>query len=175
MKKRGKIFLLGIFLAVLVISSLISLTRVQLEQFNKAYIQEEVEEIEGLSKQVVWAVRPILREKNLSELEEYCNLFNNTDSSVTIYDNHKLLIGKEIKHNTTKEITQVEEQAIFHFVPLSIGNENYMLIISTATKHMETTLTKYKKYILVSILGGVLIVFVLAMYLFNTYWAFNRL
>ena len=79
MKKRGKIFLLGIFLAVLVISSLISLTRVQLEQFNKAYIQEEVEEIEGLSKQVVWAVRPILREKNLSELEEYCNLFNNTD------------------------------------------------------------------------------------------------
>lgn len=63
MKKRGKIFLLGIFLAVLVISSLISLTRVQLEQFNKAYIQEEVEEIEGLSKQVVWAVRPILREK----------------------------------------------------------------------------------------------------------------
>ena len=56
------------------------------------------------------------------------------------------LIGKEIKHNTTKEITQVEEQAIFHFVPLSIGNENYMLIISTATKHMETTLTKYKKY-----------------------------
>lgn len=85
------------------------------------------------------------------------------------------LIGKEIKHNTTKEITQVEEQAIFHFVPLSIGNENYMLIISTATKHMETTLTKYKKYILVSILGGVLIVFVLAMYLFNTYWAFNRL
>lgn len=175
MKKRGKIFLLGIFLAVLVISSLISLTRVQLEQFNKAYIQEEVEEIEGLSKQVVWAVRPILREKNLSELEEYCNLFSNTDSSVTIYDNNKLLIGKEIKHNTTKEITQVEEQAIFHFVPLSIGNENYMLIISTATKHMETTLTKYKKYILVSILGGVLIVFVLAMYLFNTYWAFNRL
>ena len=28
-------------------------------------IQEEVEEIEGLSKQVVWAVRPILKENNL--------------------------------------------------------------------------------------------------------------
>lgn len=65
MKKRGKIFLLGIFLAVLVISSLISLTRVQLEQFNKAYIQEEVE---GLSKQVVWAVRPILREKKIERV-----------------------------------------------------------------------------------------------------------
>ena len=30
----------------------------------RSYIQEEVEEIEGLSKQVVWAVRPILRENN---------------------------------------------------------------------------------------------------------------
>ena len=64
MKKRGKIFLLGIFLTIIIISSLISLAKVQLEQFNKAYIQEEVEEIEGLSKQVVWAVRPILRENN---------------------------------------------------------------------------------------------------------------
>lgn len=53
MKKRGKIFLLGIFLIALIITSLISLAKVQLEQFNKAYIQEEVEEIEGLSKQVV--------------------------------------------------------------------------------------------------------------------------
>ena len=64
MKKRRKIFLLGIFLTIIVISSLISLAKVQLVQFNKAYIQEEVEEIEGLSKQVVWAVRPILRENN---------------------------------------------------------------------------------------------------------------
>ena len=63
MKKRGKIFLLGIFLTI-IISSLISLAKVQLEQFNKAYIREEVEEIEGLPKQVVWAVRPILRENN---------------------------------------------------------------------------------------------------------------
>ena len=64
MKKRGKIFLLGIFLTIIVISSLISLAKVQLEQFNKAYIREEVEEIEGLPKQVVWSVRPILRENN---------------------------------------------------------------------------------------------------------------
>ena len=50
MKKRGKIFLLGIFLTIIIISSLISLAKVQIEQFNKAYIREEVEEIEGLPK-----------------------------------------------------------------------------------------------------------------------------
>ena len=63
-EKAQKNILLGIYLTIIVISSLISLAKVQLEQFNKAYIQEEVEEIEGLSKQVVWAVRPILRENN---------------------------------------------------------------------------------------------------------------
>ena len=176
MKKRGKIFLLGIFLIVLVISSLISLARVQLEQFNKAYIQEEVEEIEGLSKQVVWAVRPILREKNLDELQEYCKLFDNTDTSVTIYDkNNKLLTGKAVDYSDDNETTIVDKQTVVHIVPLMVGKENYTLIISTATKHMENTFTKYKKYILVSIFLGVLIVFAFAMYLFNTYWAFNRL
>lgn len=104
MKKRGKIFLLGIFLIALIITSLISLAKVQLEQFNKAYIQEEVEEIEGLSKQVVQAVRPILRDNNRTELVEYCELFKNTDSSISIYDNkNNLLIGKPIKYTSNME------------------------------------------------------------------------
>lgn len=176
MKKRGKIFLLGIFLIVLIIASLISLAKVQLEQFNKAYIQEEVEEIEGLSKQVVWAVRPILRENNLKELSEYCDLFKNTDSSITIYNkNNKLLIGNPVEHNITGETTVVDTQTIYHITPLDIDNQKYMLIISTATKHMENTLTRYQKYILISVLIGILIVFIFAFYLLNTYWAFNQL
>lgn len=176
MKKRGKIFLLGIFLIVLIIASLISLAKVQLEQFNKAYIQEEVEEIEGLSKQVVWAVRPILRENNLKELSEYCDLFKNTDSSITIYNkNNKLLIGNPVEHNITGETTVVDTQTIYHITPLDIDNQKYMLIISTATKHMENTLTRYQKYILISVLIGIFIVFIFAFYLLNTYWAFNRL
>ena len=176
MKKRGKIFILGICLIILIITSLISLAKVQLEQFNKAYIQEEVEEIEGLSKQVVWAVRPILKENNLQELTEYCNLFKNSDSSVTIYDkDDKLLIGNPIEHLVNSETTIIKTQNISHIIPLDIGNSKYTLIISTATKHMENTLTKYQKYILLSILIGVFIVFMIAIYLLNTYWAFNRL
>ena len=176
MKKRGKIFLLGIFLIALIITSLISLAKVQLEQFNKAYIQEEVEEIEGLSKQVVWAVRPILRDNNRTELVEYCELFKNTDSSISIYDNkNNLLIGKPIKYTSNMEKTIVEKQIVYHIVPINIANSNYTLIISTATKHMEKTLAKYKKYILASVLIGVFIVIIFALYLLNTYWAFNRL
>ena len=176
MKKRGKIFILGICLIILIITSLISLAKVQLEQFNKAYIQEEVEEIEGLSKQVVWAVRPILKENNLQELAEYCDLFKNSDSSVTIYDkDDKLLIGNPIEHLVSSETTIIKTQNISHIIPLDIGNSKYTLIISTATKHMENTLTRYQKYILLSILIGVFIVFMIAIYLLNTYWAFNRL
>lgn len=39
----------------------------------------------------------------------------------------------------------------------------------------EKTLTKYQKYIVISVLLGVLIVVILGVYLLNTYWAFNRL
>lgn len=175
MKKRGKIFLLGIFLAIIVIASLISLAKVQLEQFNKAYIQEEVEEIEALSKQVVWAIRPILRENNKKELVEYCDLFKNTDSSVTIYEGNNLLIGKPIENFSKNEITTVNALTIVHTTPLSVADNNYTLIVSTATKHMENTLTKYQKYILLSVLLGVLVVIILGIYLLNTYRAFNRL
>ena len=175
MKKRGKIFLLGIFLAIIVIASLISLAKVQLEQFNKAYIQEEVEEIEALSKQVVWAIRPILRENNKKELVEYCDLFKNTDSSVTIYEGNNLLIGKPIENFSKNEVTTVNALTIVHTTPLSVADNNYTLIVSTATKHMENTLTKYQKYILLSVLLGVLVVIILGIYLLNTYRAFNRL
>ena len=176
MKKRGKIFILGICLIILIITSLISLAKVQLEQFNKAYIQEEVEEIEGLSKQIVWVVRPILKENNLNELAEYSDLFKNSDSSITIYDkDDKLLIGNPIEHLVSSETTVIKTQNISHIIPLDVGNSKYTLIISTATKHMENTLTRYQKYILLSILIGVFIVFMIAIYLLNTYWAFNRL
>lgn len=177
MKKRGKIFLLGIFLILLIIASLISLAKVQLEQFNKAYIQEEIEEIEGLSKQVVWAIRPILRENNKNDLIAYCDLFKNTDSSITIYDeNENLLTGSPIEHNSTNiETTIVNPQTVCHIVPLNINNNEYTLIISTATKYMETTLTRYQKYILLSVLIGTLIVIIFGIYLWNTYRAFNRL
>ena len=175
MKKRGKIFLLGILLAIIVIASLISLAKVQLEQFNKAYIQEEVEEIEALSKQVVWAIRPILRENNKKELVEYCDLFKNTDSSVTIYEGNNLLIGKPIENFSKNEVTTVNALTIVHTIPLSVADNNYTLIVSTATKHMENTLTKYQKYILLSVLLGVLVVIILGIYLLNTYRAFNRL
>ena len=177
MKKRGKIFLLGIFLIVLIIASLISLAKVQLEQFNKAYIQEEIEEIEGLSKQVIWAIRPILKENNKNDLITYCDLFKNTDSSITIYDeNENLLTGNPIEHNSTNiETTIVNPQTVCHIVPLNINNNKYTLIISTATKHMETTLTRYQKYILLSVLIGTLIVIIFGIYLWNTYRAFNRL
>lgn len=176
MKKRGKIFLVGIFLIIVIITSLISLARVQLAQFNKAYIQEEVEEIEGLSRQVIWAIRPILKENNFSELAEYCNLFKNTDSSITIYDeNDKLLIGKPVKYESHEETTIVDTAAVYHIVPLKLENQEYILIVYTVTKHMENTFTKYQKYIMFSVLIAVLIVFVIALYLLNTYRAFNRL
>lgn len=176
MKKRGKIFLLGIFLIALIIASLISLAKVQLEQFNKAYMQEEIEEIEGLSKQVVWAIRPILKNNNKAELVEYCDLFRNTDTSVTLYDpQNNLLVGKPVKHKINQDATIVESQEVYRVLPLEIENNVYTLIITTATKHMENTLTRYQKYIFISILIGIFIIIILALYLLKTYLLFNRL
>ena len=123
-----------------------------------------------MSKQVVWAVRPILRENNKKELREYCDLFKNTDTTITIYDDNNLLIGTPHENFSKTEGTEVDALMVNHTVPLKIADKDYTLIVSTATKHMEKTLTKYQKYIVISVLLGVLIVVILGVYLLNTYW-----
>lgn len=102
-------------------------------------------------------------------------MFKNTDTTIIIYDDNNLLIGTPHENFSKTEGTEVDALMVIHTVPLKIADKDYTLIVSTATKHMEKTLTKYQKYIVISVLLGVLIVVILGVYLLNTYWAFNRL
>lgn len=175
-KKCGKIFLLGIIFITIIIVSFTMLAKIQLEQFNKAYIKEEKEEISALAKQVSWAVKPILKSKNYEELAEYCDLFKDSDTRITINDNKdKPVIGKKITNNFQTEGTFVDSQYVYYVMHMKIDNLDYTLIIYTATKHMNITLHKSGRYILLSILAGAFIVISLAVYLLGTYKSFNRL
>lgn len=84
MKKRDKILIWNVLLIAFIIISLIFLAKNQLEQFNKAYIDEEKEEITSLAKQVSWAVKPILKKHNIKELNEYATLFLHSDTRLKV-------------------------------------------------------------------------------------------
>ena len=85
MKKRDKILIWNILLIAFIIVSLIFLAKNQLEQFKKAYISEEIEEITSLAKQVSWAIKPILEKHDYKELNQYAALFIHSDTGFTVW------------------------------------------------------------------------------------------
>lgn len=182
MKKRDKILIWNVLLIAFIIISLIFLAKKQLEQFNKAYIDEEKEEITSLAKQVSWAVKPILKKHNIKELNEYATLFLHSDTRLTVWDSDGNIICDSINANTDNipknyvaEETFMASQMIYHSMPLKIQNEIYTLTLSTTTNHINKILVKSKKYILISVIVGTFIVFILACYIFGIYKSFNRL
>lgn len=182
MKKRDKILIWNVLLIAFIIISLIFLAKFQLEQFNKAYIDEEKEEITSLAKQVSWAVKPILEKRDFKELNEYATLFLHSDTRLTVWDSDGKTICDSMNADTTNipknyadEETFTAPQMVYHSMPIKIKNETYTLTLSTTTNHINRILAKSKNYILISVIVGAFIVLILACYIFGIYKSFNRL
>lgn len=182
MKKRDKILIWNILLIAFIIVSLIFLAKNQLEQFKKAYISEEIEEITSLAKQVSWAIKPILEKHDYKELNQYAALFIHSDTGFTVWAPDGNIICdtrssdvNNIPKNYLEERTFTTPQMIYHSMPLKIKNETYTLTLSATINHINKILTKSKKYILISIIVGAFIIFILACYIFSIYKSFNRL
>lgn len=183
MKKRDKILIWNVVLIAFIIVSLIFLAKIQLEQFNKAYIEEEKEEISALAKQVSWAIKPILEKRDFKELNEYATLFIQSDTRLSVWDNNGAKICDsatysnidDIPQNYEKEETIAISPMVYHSMPLTINGENFTFTLSTTTNHINKILVKSKKYILMSVIVGTLILLVIAYYIYGVCKSFNRL
>lgn len=183
MKKRDKILIWNVVLIAFIIISLIFLAKIQLEQFNKAYLEEEKEEISAIAKQVSWAIKPILEKRDFKELNEYTTLFVQSDTRLTVWNSEGIKIGDsanninadDIPKNYEKEETFTTPQMVYHSLPLIINGEKFTFTLSTTTNHINKILMKSKKYILMSVIVGVLILLVIAYYIYGICKSFNRL
>lgn len=194
MKKRDKILLLIILLVAFIITGLIILSSIQLEQFHSVYLQEERQEITALAKQVSWAVKPILRDGNISELEEYCSLFKDSDSRISVSDRDRKLAGESIgssgeygrpdiasaldgeEETFIQYNKELKTHILYHSIPLNVDGKFYILSISTATNDISSALIKFEKYIIASVIIGATILLYLAAYFFmRIHIPFNKL
>lgn len=88
-----------IFLIIIIFFGIIYILNVL--QFNSSYIQEEKEELQVFKRQIEWAIKPILQQKNYLQLQKYCDDFKNEDVEFRIFDkNKKLLAASNINNKT---------------------------------------------------------------------------
>lgn len=179
MKKRDRILLLSVFLTALIITIFTIMAKFQLEQFNRAYFEEEKEEIAVLAKEVSWAVEPVL--SNKAKLQEYCSLFEGSDTRIIVTRGDELiadtLAGEpyDIPDKTEEEVTFIISQNVYHSIPLNANGEVYTLTIKTTVQDIGKTLAKAKGVIFWAVITGVIIVLILSIYIFNLYKSFNKL
>lgn len=88
-----------VFLIITAFFGLISILNIL--QFNSSYMQEEQEELQIFKRQIEWAIKPILQEKNTKLLQKYCNDFKDEDVEFRIFDENKTLLATSNASNTT--------------------------------------------------------------------------
>lgn len=80
-----------IFLIITVFFGIVSILNVL--QFNASYMQEEQEELKIFKRQIEWAIKPILQQKNNKLLQKYCDDFKDEDVEIRIFDENKKLLA----------------------------------------------------------------------------------
>ena len=180
MKKRDRVLILSVILTALIITALTILAKFQLEQFKSAYFEEEKEEIAVLAKQVSWAVKPALADKNYKELQEFCSLFKDSDTSIVVKKDDKVIADSTLEEQNVIEVepednTFIISQTVYHSVPIKMGDDTYTLTISTTVQDISKTIAKAKKIIIWSIIIGIFVIIILALYVYNMYKSFNGL
>lgn len=106
MKKRDKFWVnnILIFLFIIIVFAVISLFNIL--QFNNSYMQEEQEELHVFKRQIEWAVKPILTQKDYEELQKYCDDFDKEDVEFRIFDENKVLLASSNIENKTEFLSK---------------------------------------------------------------------
>lgn len=93
-----------VFLIITVFFGIISILNIL--QFNTSYMQEEQEELQIFKRQIEWAIKPILHQKNNQLLQTYCNDFKDEDVEFRIFDENKKLLATSNSENTSELIAK---------------------------------------------------------------------
>lgn len=99
MNKREKFWLKNLIWIAMILFIFIGIYFASIYKFNKAYMEEEFQELPIFQKQIEWAVTPILKNKDLKSLNNYCKDFNDTTVKIRIYNSSKKLIAASVKND----------------------------------------------------------------------------
>lgn len=99
MNKREKFWLKNLIWIAVILLIFIGIYFASIYKFNKAYMEEEFQELPVFQKQIEWAITPMLKHKDLKSLNKYCKDFKDTTVKIQIYNNSKKLIATSVKND----------------------------------------------------------------------------
>ena len=132
MNKREKFWLKNLIWIAVILIIFIGIYFASIYKFNKAYMEEEFQELPVFQKQIEWAITPMLKHKDLKSLNKYCKDFKDTTVKIQIYNNSKKLIATSVKNDKN-----------------SILNDNVKLISNGKSRR---TLNKIKKHKIIGLI-----------------------
>ena len=139
MKKRDLFWLNRILLIFFVGLTFVLVSIYNIVQFNNTYILEEKKELELLTKQIEWAIIPLLKQKDIQLLEIYANDFkNNQEFSFSVLDSNKNIIISSFNNREQKPLKNDKKKLKNALdVKNQIKNENKNEIIEENKKDNE--------------------------------------
>ena len=181
-KNRDNFLFFIPILITLILIILTSLLMYQLKQFGQTYNQETEKELQTDIKQVLYIVKPLLKDNKYIELQNYCNEFNNEKIRITIIDNKgkvladsNIATNKSENHSNRPEIisaldgksntiirysSTMQSEMIYKSTPIIINGNKYVIRISISSHNISKTLDNAEKNIYLTFFigfGGVLL------------------
>lgn len=122
MNKRDRFWInkLLCFAGIIFIFTIISLYNILI--FNKSYMQEEKAELFVFQKQIEWAIKPYLINKDYETIKKYCADFSGKELNIRILDSNKKLIATS-NDNKEETCTNINESNIYHLYKHSIKHK----------------------------------------------------
>lgn len=159
MNKRDKFWINNLlcFAGIILIFTIISLYNVLL--FNKSYMQEEKSELQVFQKQIEWAIKPYLANKDYANIKKYCEDFSDKDINIGIFDNNKNLIAStnnyiedklsNVNSNNMYNLykNSVSQKMIGDKKILNINGEDYYLELTISEEDVMKSIVKAEKSI----------------------------
>ena len=93
MKKRDVYWLTKLFQGAVIVIIFVVISLVNIIQFNTSYMDEEQEEMQVLTRQIEWAVKPYLSVKDFQTVKKYAEDFKDEDITIRVFDEYKNLIA----------------------------------------------------------------------------------
>lgn len=187
--RRDKILSLIPFILAIIVLAATFLLVTQLSQFKKTYMDDEERELIIESRQIVWAITPMLELNNISLLKEYCMDFSADKIMISVMNSEDNVIAasKDVDEEHDKEITKQEifkllsnqdssvvrhrhdkkKHILYHFTKIDIGNDYYILKVSVSSKNISEILDDAELEILMTVLAGLALVFLINYYVVN--------
>ncbi len=180
------------FIPILIASIIIILTGllvVQLQEFGKTYLEEVKKELNSDTKQALWVIEPLLKNRDFQSINEYCKTFKNERIRITVINNTGEVIAesqtdpKNIENHFNRPEIQnalkrghsetnirysstMHSEMLYKATPININGNNYIIRVSVSTENICETLKNAERNIYLTFFIGFGGVLLLTLYIF---------